>query len=153
MADTDLIASIYPFEDYTGSGQAVVRATENQLRLISTQPIATEDDTSPREHHGPGLASMFNQPPRSRNGFVCLDTVGTATSSSLPCLAHHFAVTFDEHYRLVVKDLDSANGTEVRFNGQGSGRLRYFSWVVGGDPISPFFHTEIVINVNEVLKF
>ena len=154
MTDTDIIASIYPFEDYAGNGEAVVRDIENQHRLISTQPIVAEDDSSPPNYHGAGLALRFSQPPRVGNGFVF--GYGLDCDIILPHLpgigVHHFAITFDEQYRIVVKDLDSTGGTEVTFNGHGSGRLREFSWVVGGDILSQLY-TEIVINVNDILKF
>ncbi len=75
---------------------AVARALRTN-RLIFTQPIATEDDTRPPDHHGPVLALRLSQPPRSKNGFVCLDTVwapnftqrSSLLSTTTPCRRPH----------------------------------------------------------------
>ena len=65
---------------------------------------------------------------------------------------HHFALTFDNHNRLIVKDLGSLDGTEVIYDKQGKGKRSDFVWIVGGDKV-PEEKEPIVINVNDHLKF
>lgn len=65
---------------------------------------------------------------------------------------HHFALAFDEQYRLIVKDLGLLCGIEVTYDKEGEGQRRNFCWIVGGHKV-PEERTTIVIKVHDDLKF
>lgn len=50
---------------------------------------------------------------------------------------HHFTLTFDDANRLIVKDWGSLIGTEVTYDGEGSGVRREFRWIVSGAETKP----------------
>ncbi|KAL1858358.1 hypothetical protein VTK73DRAFT_7839 [Phialemonium thermophilum] len=152
MADTDLIGRLYVITKHLESSQAVMEANETRYvppRRIK-QPMVgrTESDPTPPESpsetvqdcfDGGCLELRFSHGPQTPYGFVfgshpnCDVVLPHYTSS------HHFALTFDEQGRLIVKDLGSLNGTEVTYNGQGRGKRRDFVWIVGGHS---FLHNE-----------
>lgn len=49
---------------------------------------------------------------------------------------HQFTLTFDDANRFIVKDWGSLIGTEVTYEGEGSGTRRGFQWIVSGDNVS-----------------
>ena len=72
---------------------------------------------------------------------------------SLPTVGFfHFALTFDNNYCLVVRDLRSTFGTTVIYQRTERGRWSNFDWVVGGSDflrgISP-----IIVKVSQFLQF
>jgi serine/threonine-protein kinase Chk2 len=107
----------------------------------------------PAYFHSPGLALRFSSAPKTQNGFVfgCDDDCDIVLPQLSSISVRHFALTFDEQYRPIVKDLQTSNGTEVRYDGQGQGRRRGFAWIVGGAHVPEDYET-IIINVNDVLK-
>ncbi|AEO63070.1 uncharacterized protein THITE_2107922 [Thermothielavioides terrestris NRRL 8126] len=167
MEDTDLIACVYPFEDTSGFGRKAIEADKNQLRLVPAQlPVEVQHDrpepqyTEPRGEanvpaylHGPGLELRFSQGPRMSTGFVF--GCGPDCDIVLPPIrgisVRHFALTFDDKHRPIVKDLETSMGTEVIYDRQGHGRRSGFVWIVGGHDI--LRGKTIVVNVNRVLKF
>ncbi|KAK3336978.1 kinase-like domain-containing protein [Cercophora scortea] len=178
MADTDLIACLYPFVDlYTDGGKAkkAIEAKANATRHAPARLTETETEqpqlsrrsreSTPLEQprkkgvpayfHHPAVELRFSHGPKTPYGFV----FGHNSNSDvvLKCgiqsvSAHHFALTFDDHYRPIVKDLGSLNGTEVTYDDQGQGWRSDFVWIIGGHRV-PSGKKTIVITINENLKF
>ncbi|KAI6276753.1 hypothetical protein MCOR14_011277 [Pyricularia oryzae] len=79
----------------------------------------------------------FNRGPKTKQGFVfgaspscdfILDGKGISN--------RHFAITFDDDGRLIVRDLHSTNGLAVTYNGKAKAiRRGGFHWIIGGDEI------------------
>lgn len=167
MADTDLVACLYPFEDNWNHAKEVIEKL-NESRCVPGRLSLPEvqygrHDREPTEEPGnseaspldylPRIELRFSHGPRTSNGFV----FGWDENSDivLPWARgisfHHFAVTFDGRNYPVVKDLGSFSGIEVTYDRKGQGKRRDFVWIVGGYPIPE--QTSIIINVNEQLKF
>lgn len=49
---------------------------------------------------------------------------------------NQICITLDAQMRLIVQDLDSANGTEVTYSELSCGMRRNFRWIIGGDPFT-----------------
>ncbi|KAL2256261.1 hypothetical protein VTK26DRAFT_1918 [Humicola hyalothermophila] len=173
MADTDLIACLYPFVDNEADGEeatVVIKANKSRrvpARLTKTKqpqlsrrsrestPLEQPHEEVPAYFCHPGLELRFSRGPQTPYGFVFgrdknSDIVLKYGIQSLS--AYHFALTFNDHYRPIVKDLGSSNGTEVTYNKQGKGRRSGFVWIIGGHRI-PQEKNAIVITINENLKF
>ncbi|KAK4243398.1 kinase-like domain-containing protein [Corynascus novoguineensis] len=174
MADTDLIACLYPFMDRRVDGQEAKKVIEeNKNRYIpprliketerpqlsrrsrESTPLEQPRKKVPAYFYHPGLELRFSRGPQTPYGFVFgrdrnSDVVLECGIQSLS--AHHFALTFDEHYRPIIKDLGSSNGTEVTYDKQGEGRRSDFVWIIGGHGI-PQEKDIIVITINKNLKF
>ena len=167
--DPDLIARLYPFQDRAGTAFALIASEANRSRAylpLQLDPRERQyghrerESTEPLEgHEDPEdeacLELRFSHGPRTHHGFVfgCGQDSDVVLPSSVPTISfHHFALTFDSYYRLIVKDLGSRNGIEVTYGKQGKGRRSNFSWIVGGDPYLDD-NIEIVIHVASHLKF
>lgn len=164
MAESDLIARVYVYEDVTGHVAQVLEASsyykpprlraEVQPRRDAHEPtpeptgpsnVSASDYTSclelrfstmPRTHHG----LVFGSDPKSD---VVLPLAGISW--------HHFTLTFDDARRLIVEDR-SLLGTEVTYDNQGHGKRSRFQWIVGGDP-TPQHKTTIIISLHDIVKF
>lgn len=169
MADTDLIACLYPADDggVENALDAIETYKETSLYVPplfsrpkpqygrcdreSTEPLQQSD--VPAYLHSPCLQLRFSHGPQTPHGFVFgWDPKCDIVLPWMPGISyHHFALTFDEQYRPIVKDLRSLNGTQVTYDNQGHGLRSDFVWIVGGHDI-PNETTSIVIHVNEDLK-
>jgi hypothetical protein len=150
----------------------VIEAKANENRRIPPRLLTTteepqlsrrEREVTPLEQcekvpayfHHPGLELRFSRGRQTPYGFVFRwdsnsDIVLPSTITTISF--HHFALTFDDHYRPIVKDLGSANGTEVTYDTQGEGKRSDFVWIIGGHDV-PQRMKAIVININKNLKF
>ncbi|KAL2184991.1 kinase-like protein [Thermothelomyces heterothallicus CBS 203.75] len=176
MEDPDLIACLYPFVDGKVVGenaQDVIEAGAKRHQFIpprlsevneepqlsrserESTPLERPREKVPAYFYHPGLELRFSRSPQTPFGFV----FGTDENSdivlpkSISTISfHHFALTFDDHYRPIVKDLGSSNGTEVTYDTRGKGNRSNFVWIIGGHGTPQEIKT-IVINVNKDLKF
>lgn len=100
--------------------------------------------------------------PRTDNGLVfgshksCDIRLPSSKTRSL----YHFAITFDEQNRMVIRDLRSVHGLEVQYDGQGQGRRREFTWIIHGAAflknvrqISIRVHEDLVISIKPKRSF
>ncbi|KAB8356484.1 hypothetical protein FH972_024067 [Carpinus fangiana] len=137
MDDPDVIAYLFAADGVSENRALdVIYMAENeqhflpsQQRPVDTDPASQEEDldrwdreaTEPPEkrardafpHHGPCLVFRFSKPPKTRKGVVGgrspkADIVMPKLKSISRC---HFALTFDDRNRLVVRDLGSGMGT------------------------------------------
>lgn len=173
MANTDLIARVYPFSDDQRKRYAAraISASSFYVPPLSevsqeevkfgrddrevTEPPDEAGDRKKSEFNGmPFLEIKFSKVPRSSYGviFGC----GVKCDVVLPDLRGlskvHFSLTFDEQGRFIVKDLQSLLGTEVTYNSQGGGRRRRFNWIVGGDD-NAHKREKIIIKVHDDVQF
>ena len=150
MADTDLIARVYPFGD--GSETQVKQAFSTSSYFVAPRIQLTEPQTdSARRERGttqpppegfidyslPCIELRFSKIPRSHYGVVFgVDPNSDVVLPDHGSLSyHHFSLTFDEANRLIIKDWGATNGTEVTYDDQGRGARKEFQWIVGGDPV------------------
>lgn len=169
MADTDLIACLYPFEDDSGNAKYAIELKANKSRYIPPQystpkvrlgrrdRAPTEEPEQPkgdRLDYCPRLELRFSRGPRTDHGFVF--GWDSKCDVVLPWMQgisfHHFALKFDDHYRPIVKDLGSLGGTEITYDKGGKGKRSDFVWIVGGHKV-PNERKKIVITVNNYLRF
>ncbi len=151
MADTDLIARLYPFDDNFRYGSETTKL--NSSRYVPPHPprpstVTPLDQYSRRnrqptqepEDHGdsldqfPCLELRFSHGPQTRHGFVLgSDPFSDIVLLNVPGISfHHLAITFDQHNRPIVQDLGSLHGTEVTYENEGKGVRSDFVWIVGG---------------------
>lgn len=76
-------------------------------------PEKKKEDFSPFPHNGPCLMFRFTKPPRTRREIMCgYSQHAEITTPQLKSISRcHFALTFDNNNRLVVRDLNSGIGT------------------------------------------
>ncbi|KAL8346171.1 hypothetical protein RB598_000192 [Gaeumannomyces tritici] len=159
MADTDLIARVYPYA--VGSRENVPGKTLEAFKtswgcfdpLDQLPERQSRESTEPLEtQNGPVLDTLpyvelkLSDTHRSRSGF--LFGWGQNNDVVLPKIRgvgrHHFTLTFDGEKRPIVKDWGSLNGTQVTYGSQGHGARSGFQWIVGGHEI-PFVKRPIVV--------
>lgn len=170
MADTDLIACVYPWH-YDDMHHAV-NAMERKENLPRYVPGLKKKQERPRDRRGRGsteepeprgddktnprarLELRFSHSPKTSAGFIfgCDEDCDIVLPSLRGVSSYHFALTFDDYNRPIVRDIGSFIGTQVTYNNDGKGTRREFSWIVGGHPV-PGEETPIVVEINESLKF
>ncbi|EQL03079.1 hypothetical protein G6O67_007451 [Ophiocordyceps sinensis] len=155
MEDTDLIARVYPVLSDIDIDSSALEAIQASPLYVAPPPLPTEPDHSDiwGLHYMPCIEFRFSNIPRSPHGIIFgrnpkSDVVIPSKSVS----NYHFGLTFDDERHLIVKDLDSRQGTQVTYDGEGKGQRRGFCWIVGGDPILQDT-TSIVITIDETTMF
>lgn len=174
--DGDVIAYIYPAVDTQGYQHAKNSIGERGPlylgprihRVVETQsesPDRHERERTAEEGEGEGqlrddldyeacIRVPFDSIPKTRHGL----RVGRHSDAEFRILNatgvsdYHFALTFDDHYRLIVRDLDSTCGTSVMYDKMERGRWRSFDWIVGGSGFLQKVNT-IVVKVTQFLQF
>jgi hypothetical protein len=92
-----------------------------------------EEEHDPLDYEG-CIKVTFDQIPKTRFGL----RTGRSGDAELPLANlpavgfYHFALTFDDDYRLVIRDLGSTCGTAVIYGHTERGRWSKFDWIVGG---------------------
>jgi hypothetical protein len=151
MADTDLIARVYPygkdwerisgvFEKSSSCVPPIAQPIEPRPAYLPGERQPTEPPetlTIPEHHYYPSIELRFSDVPKTHHGVI----FGTDPECDVVLPNYrgvgyrHFTITFDEARRLIVKDWGSLVGTEVTYNNQGHGKRSEFVWIVGGDPV------------------
>lgn len=170
MADTDLIARLY-LDSFPGTiGQLMklnpTRGHRAQKGYGPDPPLAGEGDGFPKNNqlstlrYRDYLELRFSERPKSHHqpGFV-FGTNAEACNIILPpekgISGRQFTITFENNfadtneYRLVLKDLDSKNGTIVKYGGKGGEPRRNFRWILSDTGMN----SRIVIKLSELLQF
>lgn len=169
MADTDLIARLYPRTDKFGHATYAIehssqcqparssRTTDLDAKWNRGDRESTEPpEVSQGDEDLPCIELRFSSPPPDSRGFTC--------GSSDTCCFHiplqgvsrlHCALTYKQingHYYLIVRDLNSSYGTKVTYARKGDELRRKFDWIIGGDE---FLKTTkpIIIRVARHLNF
>ena len=112
-----------------------------------------EEEHNPLDYEA-CIKVTFDQIPKTRLG-LRTGRSGDAELSlvDLPAVGfYHFALTFDDDYRLVIRDLGSTCGTAVIYGHTERGRWSKFDWIVGGsdflEGVGP-----IVVKVSQRMQF
>ncbi|EJT79656.1 CAMK protein kinase [Gaeumannomyces tritici R3-111a-1] len=161
MADTDLIARVYPYTETRREDVPAVTLKTfktswgcfDPLDQLPERQSRERESTEPLEsQNGPVLDTLpyvelkLSDTHRSRSGF--LFGWGENNDVILPKSRgvgrHHFTLTFDGEKRPIVKDWGSLNGIQVTYGSQGHGARSGFQWIVGGHEI-PFVKRPIVV--------
>ncbi|KLU91814.1 CAMK protein kinase [Magnaporthiopsis poae ATCC 64411] len=164
MADPDLIARLYAFGKSSKGwkwADKVVDKLNPMLAGPSPLPPA-----SPAGHNDPPkyLELRFGQGTRTGLGFVLGKDPATSDIvlvDETGISERHCAITFENdfrdtnHYRLVVRDLETTCGTSVSYSGKAGredgGIRRGFRWIIGGHDVPA--KKEIVIELHDHLQF
>ncbi|KAL8326749.1 hypothetical protein RB601_003651 [Gaeumannomyces tritici] len=155
MADTDLIARVYPYaeEDLGEVPEATLNAFKTSPGcVIPREQPSKRQSASRRERQStepleaqnvpvldtlPYVELRLSDTPRFRSGFIF--GWGPNSDVVLPNNRgvgyHHFSLTFDDNKRPIVKDWGFLNGTQVTYGKQGHGVRPRFQWIVGGHRI------------------
>lgn len=117
------------------------------------EPTADEEEHDPFEYEA-CIKVTFDQIPKTRFGLRSgrSDDAELRLAKLANVGFYHFALTFDDDYRLIVRDLGSTCGTSVTYGRKERGRWSKFDWIVGGSDflkgVSP-----IVVNVCQRVQF
>ncbi|KAJ8126473.1 hypothetical protein O1611_g7166 [Lasiodiplodia mahajangana] len=158
MRDTDTIALLYPGIGTEGfrlanwtikqekGKQRYVPKKRERPPLVVAQPLVTgncqdrEATPESEEQHNAldyeaCLKINLSQIPQTSLGLVagCDPKADIVLPPGSGISFHHFSLTFDNAYRLVVRDLGSRAGTAVVYGDQDEGPRSTFQWIVGGD--------------------
>ena len=155
MADTDVLAWLYPAVDTQGGEEASLAITRNKHKDCYVPPRRQRSERASPQHlslylqeqredteetqvhdvleYLPCLEISLSRIPKGSRGLeVGWDPCADIWIPKIPKVsARHFSLTFNDQYSLIVKDLDSRIGTSVRYNNQRSGS-RNSEWIVGG---------------------
>ena len=117
------------------------------------EPTVDEEEHDPLEYE-PCIKVTFDHIPKTRIGLK----VGRSEEAEfrlepLPGVGfYHFALTFDDNYCLIVRDLGSTCGTTVIYDQDERGRWSKFDWIVGGSDYLKGV-SSIVVKVSQSLQF
>lgn len=174
MADTDLIARVYPSgKFYFELAQNMIKTSSRcmppkipqQLPRETPQNRGTRESTAPLETRVvdpdtlPYIELRFSDGPRTSSGFV-FGKDPEASDIVLPDDKHisrrHFALTYnnkfdDGRYRLIVRDLGSTCGTIVTYDNEGGELRSNFDWTIDGFSV-PNRKKQVIIEVPESLQ-
>jgi hypothetical protein len=98
------------------------------------EPTAEEEDIRDPLDYEAYIKLTFDHVPKTSKGLRAgrNEQAELYLSHVLGVSSDHFAITFDDNYRLVVRDLGSKLGTTVIYGGTERGRWSQFTWIVGG---------------------
>lgn len=148
MADTDVIARVYPFQDRTEEVQPAIEKSSRCMPPKVRKPPqqsrrgqGSRDSTASPVPYDPDelpcLEVRFNNSPRTPSGLVFgTDTTCDIVLPKIPGVSkRHFALTYknsfpDGCYRLVVRDLGSKYGTKVTYGTKGDEPRSDFDWII-----------------------
>lgn len=178
MADSDLIAQVYPYLDNPGlqyARQAIESSSQSVPPRVSQKQEDQEEilrdrgsreSTLAPEDEDPGklpyLELRFSKSPRTSSGLVfgtdenVCDVLLPGTKS-LGFSRQHFALTYkttfiDGRPRLIIRDLKSTRGTTVTYDGQGRERRSEFEWIIDGFD-TPNDTKHLIVELDRNLRF
>lgn len=173
MADTDLIAHIYPFHDPLYYMQNAIETCSRFMPPRQQPPLQRQDpysrssreSTEALEDYNPDtlpyIELRFSSPPRTSSGLV-FGTDRETCDVVLPKIKglskHHIALTYkrteiDNQFHLIVRDLKSIHGTVVTFDGKGRDKLRSkFDWIIDGFKL-PNGTENLIVQLHQNLSF
>ena len=166
----DVILYLFP---HRGEGfEGAVRATampENKSRFLAARRSdALKPHEIPRRQERGGtelpverglventdcLVVRFSHSARTRVGVVCGHALNAnLVFQNIPGISKfHFAFTFDDQYRPIVRDLGSTGGTKVTYNGENGQRRSKFDWLLQGPSIAR--GKPPVLNITDLIQF
>ena len=161
--DSDLIARLYPAQgDIEGNAFNAIRTNQQRqqhMRSLRT-PRAPHPTARGSGRGAPCLEIRFSDLPLTSLGLV-FGRDENSCDVVLPALRGvsrtHFVLTFkkdarDGLCRPVIRDLGSAFGTTVMFDGRGNAAQTNAEWVVGGTDVADTA-TQIILQLTPGLRF
>lgn len=166
MADTDLIARVYPYEDVYCYARAAIEASSRHMTPTQEPPEihwsrSARESTEPPERNAnenldtlPYLELRFSDGPRTSSGFV-FGVDGNTCDIPLPNIPgisrRHFALTY-KNQLLIVRDLGSKFGTVVTYDDEGRKPRSKFDWIIDGFDVTDNTKN-IIVQPHENLGF
>lgn len=168
MADPDVILYLYPDELDRGAFHTI-SMPQNAHRLVpprrdnvSHEPSGRVDgEPTDQLHEGgdvaerSGLAIRFSDGAVSPLGVLagCADNADLALPQQDGISWSHFAFTFDDQNRPIVRDLGSSYGTRVFYSGENTPPRSNFDWLLQRPGIPNGDHRPLVLDVANVVRF
>lgn len=176
MADIDIVAHLYPDVriapsdpsaiaiDLSGNKERRVAPRREPPHLVAAQPLTSysRQDREPTEDpkqndsldYTACLKIDLSQIPKTSLGLVAGwdPKADIILPRVLGVSFHHFSLTFNDSYCLVVRDLGSRAGTSVIYDCADGGPRSNFQWIIGGDE-NLQGHSPITIKVVPDLQF
>jgi hypothetical protein len=99
------------------------------------------------------LVFRFSHGARTSVGVVggCASNADFALQSMPGVSKYHFALTFNDKNRPILRDLGSTGGTKVTYNGEDGQRLSNFDWPLRGPSIAN--GKPPILNITDLLQF
>lgn len=122
-----------PRRSHSQDQAALCCGTSDKFNKENGGKTVNEESRDPLEYEA-CIKVTFNHIPKTRHGLRCGH--GEDAELSFDFLKgiglYHFALTFDDNYHLIVRDLGSMSGTTVVYGRTERGPWSDFSWIVGG---------------------
>lgn len=142
-----------PRRSHLQDRKALYSGTFDTFNDGNGKQTANEESQDPLEYEA-CIKVTFNHIPKTRYGLRCGHGENAELrSDSLQGIGlYHFALTFDDSYHLIVRDLGSTSGTTVKYGRTERGPWSDFSWIVGG---SDFLErlSSIIVKVPNGVQF
>ncbi|OAA69005.1 protein kinase [Cordyceps fumosorosea ARSEF 2679] len=172
MNNSDVIARLCAWPPHKILAAETIRRSPFAVSLPTSLPIASpfgrnnhlvtpidpSSDSTSETLSNPHIQISFDTIPKTSHGIVfgCDRDSDVVLPDAAGVSAHHFSLSLDDRYRLVVRDLNSTAGTLVSFTGSGRPfsktlRRRNFRWLVGGSNRMP--SRDVMIYVAPGLSF
>ncbi|KAL6892143.1 checkpoint kinase [Trichoderma evansii] len=113
-----------------------------------------DEENQENLEHEACIKLTFNHIPKTRSGLRCGygEDAELRVSSARSIGLYHFALTFDDSYHLIVRDLGSTSGTTVVYGRAERGPWSDFSWIVGGSDFLKGI-SSVIVKVSTLLQF
>ena len=158
MDANNVIARLYAWPRISHAAEIAIKSSGFQLgrddAATATTPHDFFDTTDEWYCHDYILISFDKLPKTSRGLIFGHNKDSDVKLPYSPGLSgFHFSISFDDQWRLIVKDLNSTHGTQVTYGdkGKGEGLRRNFQWIVDG--VDVLSSGPIVIRVHDKLSF
>ena len=165
---SDVILWLLPHrgEGFDGAAFATAKP-ENKLRFVAAPHDSPKQCNIPREERAGTelpveyglfkntdcLVLLFSHGAKTSIGVVggCAINADLSLQDIPGVSKYHFAITFDEQNRPILRDLGSAGGTKVTYNGEEGQRLSNFDWPLVGPSIANC--QPPILNITDLLQF
>lgn len=164
----DVILWLLPHKGEGFDGAAFATAKpENASRFVAARREelnqrddfrGEREDTEPPEEYGhaqntDSLVVRWSQGARTSVGVVggCAANADLCFQKIPGISRYHFAITFDDRNRPIVRDLGSTCGTKVTYDGEKRQRVSSFDWPLDGPSIAN--GNSVILNVTDSVQF
>lgn len=165
---SDVILWLLPHrgEGFDGAAFATAKP-ENKSRFVAARHDSLKQRNIPREERAGTelpveyglfkntdcLVLLFSHAAKTSVGVVggCAINADFSLQDIPGVSKYHFAITFDEQNRPILRDLGSTGGTKVTYNGEEGQRLSNFDWPLVGPSIAD--GKPPILNITDLLQF
>lgn len=142
-----------PRRSHLQDRETLYSGTPNTFNEGNGKQTANKEGRNPLEYEA-CIKVTFNHIPKTRHGLRCGhgEDAELRFDSLQGVGLYHFSLTFDDSYRLIVRDLGSTSGTTVMYGRAERGPWSNFSWIIGGSDFLEGMGS-ISVKVQNILHF